>query len=96
MSSGKPPGADATWLSIGEKPTQFKSTLVASLTPPGRGAIAVLGIRGPRAWEAVRELFRTHSSKKLPEDPELSRIWLGRMGEQNSAASADQDRKSVV
>lgn len=78
------PGADATGLA--------SQTLAACLTPPGRGAIAALAIRGARAWEAVRELFRTHStnSKKLPTNPELGRIWLGRIGEKDSATAADE------
>jgi len=96
------PGADATRLASGAQATAFVSgddgtglasaTLVACLTPPGRGAIAVLAIRGVRAWEVVRELFHTHStnSKKLPADPELGRIWLGRMGEKDSATAADE------
>jgi len=96
------PGADATELASGAHSTAFVSgddgtrlasaTPVACLTPPGRGAIAVLAIRGARAWEAVRELFRTHStnSKKLPTNPELGRIWLGRIGEKDSATAADE------
>jgi tRNA modification GTPase len=62
-------------------------TLVACLTPAGRGAIAALGIRGPRAWSIVREIFRPSStSKKLPENSETSRIWLGRIGENSTGA----------
>ena len=102
MKPNSSPGADATRLASGDDVTAFASggdttgsasaTLVACLTPPGRGAIAALAIRGPRAWEAVRELFRTHSksSRKLPANPELDRIWLGRIGEKDSAASADE------
>jgi tRNA modification GTPase len=78
------PGADATGLA--------SPTLAACLTPPGRSAIATLGIRGPRAWEIVRELFRTSaaSPQELPAIPDLSRIWLGRIGEKDSANVADQ------
>jgi len=78
------PGANATGLAL--------PTLVACLTPPGRGAIAALGIRGPRAWEILRNLFRTTSanSPKLPAEPELDRVWLGRIGEKDSAPFADQ------
>ena len=90
MSSLRPPGANATRLATGAEENGLNSTLVACLTPPGRGAIAVLAVRGKRAWEVVRDLFRTHSSKKLPEHAELGRIWLGRMGETNSPASTDQ------
>jgi tRNA modification GTPase len=62
------------------------------MTPPGRGAIATLGIRGPHAWEIIRKVFHTSadSVKKLPENPELSRIWLGRIGEKDSTNVADQ------
>jgi tRNA modification GTPase len=56
-------------------------TLVACLTPPGRGALATLGLAGPRAWEAVRPLFRTRSGGELPAAPEAGRFWLGRLGE---------------
>jgi tRNA modification GTPase len=64
--------------------TSQAPTLAACLTPPGRGAIATLAVRGPRAWEFVRELFRplTPSRPPLPERPELGRIWLGRLGDE--------------
>lgn len=59
---------------------------VACLTPPGRGAIASLGIRGPRAWTVVRELFERRRSDQsqgpvLPVQAELGRVWFGRLGE---------------
>jgi tRNA modification GTPase len=73
------PGANATGLGA--------TTLVACLTPPGRAAIATLGIRGPRAWEIIRELFRTSTkSKKLPEKPDSNHIWLGRISENSTVA----------
>jgi tRNA modification GTPase len=58
-------------------------THVACLTPPGAGAIATLAVRGPRAWEVVRLLFRPHSRSgaALPEIPEAGRFWLGRPGD---------------
>jgi tRNA modification GTPase len=95
------PGADATRLASGNDAAELESpsaTLVACLTPPGRGAIAVLAIRGARAWEAVRELFRIHStnSKKLPTNPEMGRIYLGRMGEKDSPTTADEVVVTVV
>jgi tRNA modification GTPase len=56
------------------------------LTPPGRAAIATVGIRGPRSWEIVRELFHPSSGslKKLPENRDESRIWLCRIGEKDA------------
>jgi tRNA modification GTPase len=59
------PTADATW--------------VAVLTPPGQAALATLGVLGPRAWDAVRAVFRPRSGE-LPEEPAAGRFWLGRMG----------------
>jgi tRNA modification GTPase len=57
-------------------------THVACLTPPGTGAIATLGLRGPRAWDVVRRLFRPRSSgPALPAEPEPGRVWLGRLGD---------------
>jgi tRNA modification GTPase len=58
-------------------------TVIARLTPPGRGAIATLALRGPRAWDVVRELFCPHSGPgdPLPAAPEPGRFWLGRLGE---------------
>jgi tRNA modification GTPase len=57
-------------------------TLVACLTPPGTAAIATLAVRGPRAWEVVRALFRPRkaSAPPLPAEPEPGRIWLGHLG----------------
>jgi tRNA modification GTPase len=54
-------------------------TRVACLTPPGQAALAVLGVHGPRAWEAVRAVFRPRSGE-LPAEPIARRFWLGRMG----------------
>jgi tRNA modification GTPase len=58
-------------------------TLVACLTPPGTAAIATLALRGPRAWEVVRRLFRPRnpSGPPLPAEPEAGQIWLGQLGE---------------
>jgi tRNA modification GTPase len=55
-------------------------TRVACLTPPGRGAIATVGLHGPRAWEAVRPFFRTRGGAELPAEPQPGRFWLGRLG----------------
>lgn len=60
-----------------------RATYAACLTPPGRAAIATLAIRGPRAWEVVRRLFRPLSpaGSPLPVQPAVGRIWVGRLGD---------------
>ncbi len=57
-------------------------TLVTRLTPPGTGAVATLGIRGPSAWEIARGLYRplAATGKALPESPQPHGVWLGRFG----------------
>lgn len=52
---------------------------IARLTPPGRGAVAVVRVEGPRATEVVGACFRSHSGRPLAEIP-LERITLGRWG----------------
>jgi tRNA modification GTPase len=68
------------------------ATYIACLTPPGRGAIAVLAVRGPRAWDVSRELFQPAPPRRargkaessalvtLPQTPPLGRFWFGRLG----------------
>jgi tRNA modification GTPase len=53
-------------------------SFAALLTPPGRGALATIGLVD--AWPVLRELFRTRAGKELPEVPEPGRHWLGRIG----------------
>lgn len=57
-------------------------THAAILTPPGTSAIATCGLRGDRAWEILRGLFRPQSAtgRGLPEVPEAGRVWIGQMG----------------
>jgi len=55
-------------------------TWIACLTPPGQSALATLGVYGPRAWGALRMLFRRRSAEELPEKPANGRFWLGRIG----------------
>jgi len=55
-------------------------TSVAVVTPPGSGAIAVLSVRGPRAWEVIRSQFRTGRGRSLPDCPSYPAIWFGRFG----------------
>jgi tRNA modification GTPase len=57
-------------------------TWIACLTPPGQSALATLGIYGPRAWGAVRKLFRRRSDSELAEEPASGRFWLGRIGDE--------------
>ena len=53
---------------------------IACLTPPGQSALATLGLYGPRAWEALRKLFRRRSGAVFAEAPVGGRFWLGRIG----------------
>jgi tRNA modification GTPase len=64
-------------------------TYAACLTPAGTAAIATLAVRGPRAWEVVRQLFRTGGN--LPSDPlatdhagHSGRFWLGQLGDETA------------
>jgi tRNA modification GTPase len=57
------------------------STIVSCLTPPGTGAIATIVVRGPLAWQAIRELFQPASKQPLPEQPPSpGAVWFGRVG----------------
>jgi tRNA modification GTPase len=55
-------------------------SIIACLTPPGKGALATLGLAGPLAWPGVRGLFQPRRGS-LPAQPEAGRFWLGRVGE---------------
>jgi tRNA modification GTPase len=57
-----------------------RETVAACLTPPGQGAVAVVAVDGPRAWEAVRPLFRTRAGAEAPTDPLPGRFFVGRLG----------------
>ena len=52
---------------------------VVRLTPPGRGAVAVVLVEGSRATEIVAACFSSRSGQPLDEVP-LERITLGRWG----------------
>lgn len=64
-------------------------TIISCLTPPGKGAIAVLALRGPDAWTATRTLFQRFSTRRktassttaLPETPTPGQIFLGLIGQ---------------
>jgi tRNA modification GTPase len=62
------------------------ATYVARLTPAGAAAIATLAVRGPRAWEVVRALFRPAGGRALPDEPEAGRIWVGRLGAEGAGS----------
>lgn len=53
---------------------------VTVLTPAGTGAIATVAVVGPRAWEALREVFRP-AKGSLPESPPLHRVFFGTLGD---------------
>jgi tRNA modification GTPase len=55
-------------------------TWLSCLTPPGQAALATLGLYGPRAWEALRSVFRLRSGGELPAAPLAGCFWLGRLG----------------
>lgn len=57
----------------------MSDTTVSLLTPPGTGAIATVEVRGPRAWELAKQLFKP-AGKPLPEVPEVNRFWFGTLG----------------
>jgi tRNA modification GTPase len=65
------------------------ATYLARLTPPGTAAIATLAVRGPDAWDMIRDLFQPGARSPLPEVPDAGRFWLGRLGEP-SRGGADQ------
>jgi tRNA modification GTPase len=58
-------------------------TVIACLTPPGAGAIAVLAVHGPDAWTVLTKLFRRGSQEKpgLPDPPTPGRFWLGKLND---------------
>jgi tRNA modification GTPase len=60
----------------------MSETTVAVLTPPGSGAVAVLEVRGPRAWPVIRSLFRTTAGRTLPDPP--AGFVYGRFGDQSA------------
>ncbi len=54
-------------------------TLLACLTPPGKAAIATLGVRGPLAWPITCVLFKPFKGA-LPAEPTPGRFWFGKLG----------------
>ena len=54
-----------------------KPTQLAVLTSRGRGAVATIGVRGPRAWEFVDRRFTPLSGRPLAHYP-VGRVLFGR------------------
>lgn len=54
--------------------------LLALLTPPGKAAIATLGLLGAGGWDMVRRLFTPARGASLPADAPPGRHWFGRLG----------------
>ena len=54
-------------------------TVIATLTPPGKAAIATLAVRGPQAWAITREVFQPHHGS-LPDVPTMGRTRFGKLG----------------
>ncbi len=59
-------------------------TLIAVLTPSGRGAVATVGVRGPRAVETVARCFTPAAGKPLA-DFAIGRVLFGRFRLQGAA-----------
>jgi tRNA modification GTPase len=69
--------------------TTTGQTFLARLTPPGKGAIAVLPLDGPDAWELIEEFYRPFhaGTGKNPFQNDVRHrhtpgtFWLGRLGD---------------
>jgi tRNA modification GTPase len=59
------------------EPASSEPTWIAVLTPPGRGAVATVGVRGPRAVEIVARRFAPAAGKPLDEYA-IGRVVFGR------------------
>jgi tRNA modification GTPase len=71
-------------------------TIVAELTPPGRGAVATLLVTGLEAVMHVQALFRPASGRKLVDEP-VGRIVLGRWnGDANHHGETQVGEEVVV
>ena len=54
-------------------------TLISCLTPPGKAAIATVGVRGPLAWPITRQLFQPRTGE-LTDAPAAGKYWYGKLG----------------
>jgi tRNA modification GTPase len=64
--------------------TSANANVIARLTPPGKSAIACVGVAGPAAWEGLRTLFRRPGGTVLTPTPR--QVYYGRLGESPSNA----------
>ena len=62
---------------------------VCLLSPPGRAALAVLGVSGPDAWTLARSVFRRRKETALPQSPTVGDSYLGWLGD-TTAGGADE------
>jgi len=67
--SAAPDAADAAERSSRAAGTRPADAAAALLTPPGRGALAVVGIRGTDAAAIIARLFRPHGRAAVAEWP---------------------------
>jgi len=61
------------------------ATQVAVLTPPGRGAVAVVAVRGPAATSFVENYFHAANGRSLDQQPLLRIVfghWESKQGEE--------------
>lgn len=66
-------------------PADHPTTKVCLLTPPGRSALAVVGVRGPAATSAVAASFAPRGSRPLADRPNRAVVfgrWGGEGGEE--------------
>ena len=68
---------------------------VALLTPPGRGALAVVGVAGPDAIEAVERLFTPRGGVLLRDRPDGA-IAFGRWGDSDRGEELVVIRRSAA
>ena len=69
-------------------------TLLACLTPRGKGGIATLAVQGAAAWEVTRQLFQPRKGS-LPDEPSAGRFWFGRLGGDDVILAVKVDRIEV-
>jgi tRNA modification GTPase len=70
-------------------------TLVTILTPPGRGAVAVVSVRGPAATTLASRYFRRANGVLLEETP-LRTIAFGRWSDRPDSDGPDSVGEEVV
>src|SRR5262249_14062263 len=63
-----------------------KQNIIARLSPPGKSAIACLGVAGPAARDVVRSLFRRPRGTAFPDNPQPRSVLAGNFGDAASGA----------